>query len=174
MDEMADERTWSVRGSSSIWKPPPGDFKNIPVMLQDKSLITGNYGQPPSPPFFFFPKALFLTLNTFILGEGWGYYLGVDGDHGRWRFTALPFMWSGSLVGSNYRPNDPNWALRWSSWTDWGTIAVPFLSACVHSIVLYTSKQLRVELLGGWVGVCVHTVSTWESHSRTKTKRSRT
>lgn len=28
-----------------------GDFKNIPIMLQDKSLITGNYGLPIlSPP----------------------------------------------------------------------------------------------------------------------------
>lgn len=28
-----------------------GDFKNIPVMLQDKSLISGNYVPPTLPPF---------------------------------------------------------------------------------------------------------------------------
>lgn len=43
-----------------------GDFKNIPLMLQDKSLITGNYGPPiptlppqPQPP----PRLFFLAEN---------------------------------------------------------------------------------------------------------------
>lgn len=56
-----------MRGLEAWTALPPsenylqGDFKNIPLMLQDKSLITGNYGppiltlppqQPPPPPFF--------------------------------------------------------------------------------------------------------------------------
>lgn len=52
-----------------------GDFKNIPVILQDKSLITGNYGlpisvHPPTPPFFSFffhqkpPASLLLSSHS--------------------------------------------------------------------------------------------------------------
>lgn len=127
---------WGMRGLEARAALPPsenhlrGDFKNIPIMLQDKSLITGNYGLPISPPLcplLFLqkpsasPSLLLSSHSTEVAaweregvierGEGKGYYLGADADHGRWRFTALPFMWSGSLVGSNYRPNDPNWAL---------------------------------------------------------------
>lgn len=147
---------WPMRGLEAGAALPPsenhlrGDFKNIPLMLQDKSLITGNYGPPISAPLCpppFFAKALCLTRTTFILsfnrrsslwegsmgwsaGEGRGYYLRAESDHGRWRFTALPFMWSGSLVGSNYRPNDPNWALWWSGWTDWVTGCTALLCLC--------------------------------------------
>lgn len=52
---------WAMRGLESCVALPPsenhlqGDFKNIPVMLQDKSLITGNYGLPISPPPTFSP-----------------------------------------------------------------------------------------------------------------------
>lgn len=47
---------WAMRGLEACVTLPPsenhlrGDFKNIPIMLQDKSLITGNYGLPISPP----------------------------------------------------------------------------------------------------------------------------
>lgn len=125
---------WAMRGLEAYAALPPsenhlwGDFKNIPIMLQDKSLITGNYGLPISPPpplppspfckspHYFYPliqqeRQPGRGKQGWIRGRGKGYYLGADTDHGRWRFTALPFMWSGSLVGSNYRPNDPNWAL---------------------------------------------------------------
>lgn len=50
---------WLMRGLEAWATLPPsenhlrGDFKNIPVMLQDKSLITGNYGLPISPSSFF-------------------------------------------------------------------------------------------------------------------------
>jgi len=132
---------WAMRGLEACPALSPSenhlqsDFKIIPIMLQDKSLITGNYGLPISrPP----PSSSFLWPSPFGKsplphphyfysliqqekqpergkqsrrgGREGGYYLGADTDHGRWRFTALPFMWSGSLVGSNYRPNDPNWA----------------------------------------------------------------
>lgn len=58
-----------MRGLEACVALPPsenhlrGDFKNIPTMLQDKSLITGNYGLPISPP----PPILCLTLTTLIL-----------------------------------------------------------------------------------------------------------
>ncbi len=76
-----------------------GDFKNIPVMLQDKSLITGNYGLPTSPPstlpflqkphpHYFYPlieqgKLPERGKQGWSRGRGWGYYLGADTDHGR-------------------------------------------------------------------------------------------
>lgn len=88
-------------------------------------------------------------------GGGWGYYLGADRDHGHWRFTALPFMWSGSLVGSNYRPNDPNRALWWSSRTEW--LAAPFVFACVCGIVSYAAKQSRAVCVFS-VYVCMPTL----------------
>lgn len=139
-----------------------GDFKNIPVMLQDKSLISGNYVPPILPPFFFFRKSPSPHAHYFYplvqqeeqpwerepgkAGRRWGYYLGADSDHGHWCFTALPFMWSGSLVGSNYQPNDPNWALWWSGWTGWMTGCTVPLCLCAW-IVLYISDyrtQCRV------------------------------
>lgn len=158
---------WAMRGLEACVPLPPsenhlrGDFKNIPVMFQDKSLITGNYGlpiSPPLPPYPFCKSSLPHPHYFYPLiqqekqpgrgkqewsrgGRGWGYYLGADSDHVRWRFTALPFMWSGSLVGSNYQPNDPNWALWWSSWTGWVTIA-----ALLLCIVLYAFKQSRVSV----------------------------
>lgn len=65
---------WAMRGLEACAALPPsenhlrGDFKNIPIMLQDKSLITGNYGLPISPPHpSLSAKALCLTLTTFIL-----------------------------------------------------------------------------------------------------------
>lgn len=56
-----------MRGLEAFAALPPsenhvrGDFKNIPIMLQDKSLITGNYGLPisspshPKSPRYFYP-----------------------------------------------------------------------------------------------------------------------
>lgn len=63
-------------------------------MLQDKSLITGNYGppiltlspqQPPPPPFFFFflQKTLRFTLATFILSFNRRIILQRDQGQGR-------------------------------------------------------------------------------------------
>lgn len=58
---------WATRGLEARVALPPsenhlrGDFKNIHIMLQDKSLITGNYGLPILPP------TLCLTLTTLIL-----------------------------------------------------------------------------------------------------------
>lgn len=46
---------WATRGLEVRVALPPsenhlqGDFKNILIVLQDKSLITGNYGLPISP-----------------------------------------------------------------------------------------------------------------------------
>lgn len=53
-----------------------GDFKNIPIMLQDKSLITGNYGLPISPPSRPPPPFLQKPLTTFILSFSRGSGLG--------------------------------------------------------------------------------------------------
>lgn len=166
---------WAMRGLEACVTLPPsenhlrGDFKNIPIMLQDKSLITGNYGLPISPPPTPLPSTPCLTLATLILsfnrrsclGEGGmdgsrggGYYLRADTDHGLWRFTALPFMWSGSLVGSNYRPNGP--------WVQTGPCdEVPGLSMTGHTILLCLCAlhcplcfKNTVELLEA----CVHTL----------------
>lgn len=47
---------WAMRGLEMCAALPPsenhlrGDFKNISIELQDKSLITGNYGLPISAP----------------------------------------------------------------------------------------------------------------------------
>lgn len=141
--------------------------------------------------FFFLLKTLRLTLTTFILsfnrrsslgegsgprvgGRGWGYYLGADRDHGRWRFTALPFMWSGSLVGSNYQPNDPNWALWWSGWSEYSCTVLRCLCAQHWPICCKTAWSCW----GHWVCVeafsvnrltvapCKCCLCAWSFHNR--------
>lgn len=92
---------WEMRGLEVCAALPPsenhlrGDFKNIPVMLQDKSLITGNYGLPISPPPSPFCKSL--TLATFILsfnrrgslGEGSRAGAGGRGGSITWEQTLI-------------------------------------------------------------------------------------
>lgn len=75
MDEMA------VRGLEAWATLPPsenhlrGDFKNISVMLQDKSLIIGNYGLPISPSSLFFCQSFCvspaLLLSSHSTGRAW-------------------------------------------------------------------------------------------------------
>lgn len=95
---------WAMRGLETCAALPPsenhlqGDFKNIPVMLQDKSLITGNYGLPilTTPTHPLSPKAPCLTLATFILSFNRRGSLGEqsrDGDGGggsiTWEQTVI-------------------------------------------------------------------------------------
>lgn len=101
-----------MRGLEAWTSLPPsesylqGDFKNISLMLQDKSLITGNYGppipillqlQPPPLLFFSLQKTLRLTLATFILsfnrrsspGERPGAREGVGDEAITWEQTVI-------------------------------------------------------------------------------------
>lgn len=63
---------WVMRGLEALAALPPsenhlqGDFKNTPIMLQDKSLITGNYGLPMSysSPFLQMPWLLLSSHST--------------------------------------------------------------------------------------------------------------
>lgn len=115
MDEMGHERTWDMHSSSSIWKPPPGDFKNIPIMLQDKSLITGNYGLPICPSFYFYP--LIQQEKQDAEWEGRGLLPGSS--HWSWPLTlyctSIHVEWL--TCGQQLPPNDPNRALCYSRWT---------------------------------------------------------
>lgn len=101
MDEMGHERTWGAPGASSIWKPPPEWLQEHLVMLQDKSLITGNYGLPilPNPHQCLYPscKAHCLIFTTFILSfnrrisQGEGNRAGEEGGKGAitWEQTLI-------------------------------------------------------------------------------------
>lgn len=100
---------WLMRGLEAWTALPPsenyrqGDFKNIPLMLQDKSLITGNYGpptltlpppqQPPQPPFFFClcgrPSASTLSLLLSSHSTGGASCRGIRGKGGGVRGLRL-------------------------------------------------------------------------------------
>lgn len=97
---------WAMRGLEACTALPPsenhlrGDFKNIPVMLQDKSLITGNYGLPISPthplpstlPFLQKPSASpSLLLSSHSTGEAaWEREAGIEPGGGGEGMGLLP------------------------------------------------------------------------------------
>lgn len=84
-----------------------GDFKNISMILQNKSLITGNYGLPvseqslltPHPPSSFLPSALSSPLlYKRPTGSGEERLLPERGASDITDTDVLlPFIWSGSL-----------------------------------------------------------------------------
>lgn len=152
---------WGMRGLEACAALPPsenhlrGDFKNIPVMLQDKSLITGNYGLPISPlsapPLS--PKAFHLTLTTFILSFNRRSSLGEGSSDGKGEEGKGAITWEQTLImaaDALLHFHSCGVAHLWAAITDqmiqtgpcnegaglteW--LAALFYCACVQSIIL--------------------------------------
>lgn len=143
---------WAMRGLEACAALPPsenhlqGDFKNIPVMLQDKSLITGNYGLPISQPH---PQLLPHPhyFNPLIQQEkqpgreerGWRGLL-PGSRHWSWPLmlyrTCIHVEWftCGQQLPSKWAVG-PNWALWWSTWSDYDLPR--YSSSCAHATVQY-------------------------------------
>lgn len=120
---------WATRGLEACAALLPSenhlrsDFKNIPVMLQDKSLITGNYGLPillplhpfsPSPPLFAqTPQPLCIVLPTFIPS-----------------FNRRSSLGEGNWAGGGEREGGGTSAITWKQTLIMATVALLHFHSC--------------------------------------------
>lgn len=165
---------WAMRGLEACVALPPsenhlrGDFKNIPIMLQDKSLITGNYGLPISPP------TLCLTLTTLILSFNRRSSLGersrdgAGGGEGAITWEQTLIMAADALLHFHSCGVVHLWAAITDQighgsklglvmkYLDWLWLAALFFFACVHSMACMLLNS--VELLDAWICMCIHGV----------------
>lgn len=152
---------WATRGLEACAALLPSenhlrsDFKNIPVMLQDKSLITGNYGSPillplhpfsPGPPLLAqTPHPLCIVLPTFIPS------FNRRSSLGRERETGLEKR-NGGRGGRVLLPGSRHWSWPLSLYCT--SIHVEWLT-CGHQLRTKWSKlglvMKRLDWLSDWL-----------------------